>query len=142
MFFKSLLFSFLLFQYSESLFSQPFRKVAFKLNPYSKQKTFNTKRKIIVDIDGTICTLTKSDYENAKPIFENIDIFNNLYEKGNEIHYWTSRGSISGKKWDKLTFKQLKEWNVRYNSLNMGKPHYDVWIDDKAYNAISFCKDL
>ena len=29
--------------------------------------------------------------------------------------------------------KQLKEWGCKYTSLRVGdKPHYDVWIDDKA----------
>ena len=128
------------FHLSNCLFSHPFRQVAFKSNPYIKDRT--DCKKIVIDIDGTICSKTKSDYENAEPIFENIDIFNQLYEKGNEIHYWTSRGALSGKNWDEITVNQLKQWNVKFNSINMGKPHYDLWIDDKAYNAIKFCKDI
>ena len=92
-----------------------------------------------VDIDGTICTKTKSDYPNSKPIKKNIDYFNNLYYTGNEIHYWTSRGALSGKNWDDLTIKQLESWGVCYNTINMGKPHYDIWVDDKAHNVRVFC---
>ena len=33
-----------------------------------------------------------------------------------------------------LTVQQLKDWNVKYHELIMGKPSYDVIIDDKAYN--------
>ena len=31
----------------------------------------------------------------------------------------------------KLTKKQLKNWNLKYHKLIMGKPSYDVFIDDK-----------
>lgn len=96
----------------------------------------------IVDIDGTICTKTNSCYYDSKPIYQNIDVFNLLYEKGHQIHYWTARGANSGKNWDELTVQQLNSWGVRYNSINMGKPHYDIWIDDKAINAKHFCKDI
>ena len=65
-----------------------------------------------------------------------------LSEKGHQIHYWTARGANSGKNWDELTVQQLNSWGVRYNSINMGKPHYDIWIDDKAINAKYFCKDI
>jgi hydroxymethylpyrimidine pyrophosphatase-like HAD family hydrolase len=97
------------------------------------------KKVYIIDIDGTICSKTNSDYTSANPIFENIDKFNYLYEKGHQIHYWTARGALSGKNWDAFTVKQLKSWNVKYNTINMGKPHYDVWIDDKAINVHHFC---
>ena len=65
---------------------------------------------------------------------KNIDFFNNLYDKGNIIHYWTSRGMNSGKNWDAFTIAQMKAWKVKYDTLNMNKPHYDYWIDDKAIN--------
>ena len=92
----------------------------------------------IVDIDGTICTqdIPKKgapDYSIAKPIVDRIKKINNLYEKGNEVHYWTARGSVSGVDHFELTKKQLTEWGCKYTSLRVGdKPHYDVWIDDKA----------
>ena len=113
-----------------------FRQIAF----HETKKSPN-KLKYMIDIDGTICTKTNSDYVNSKPIYNNIDVFNNLYDKGNEIHYWTARGAISGKNWDELTIHQLNSWGVKYNSINMGKPHYDVWVDDKAYNAKHFCSE-
>ena len=113
-----------------------FRQIAFH-----ERTPQPNKLKYMIDIDGTICTKTDSDYVNTKPIYNNIDIFNTLYNKGNEIHYWTARGAISGKNWDELTIHQLKSWNVKYNSINMGKPHYDVWIDDKAYNVKHFCDE-
>ena len=92
----------------------------------------------IVDIDGTICTQNNvkkgiPDYSIAKPILDRIKKINDLYEKGNEIHYWTARGSVSGIDHTELTKNQLNLWGCKYTSLRVGdKPHYDIWIDDKA----------
>ena len=94
--------------------------------------------KYIVDIDGTICTDTNGDYPNAQPIMHRINYFNLLYDAGHEIHYWTARGGNSGKDWTELTMKQLAEWNVKYTTAKTGKPAYDVWVDDKAYNINSY----
>ena len=98
-----------------------------------RQKKQNMKI-YIIDIDGTICDTKNSDYYNSIPKNENIRVFNEIYDSGNEVHYWTARGEISGKNWDEYTVQQLNEWGVKYTSINMGKPHYDVWIDDKAIN--------
>jgi hypothetical protein len=91
--------------------------------------------KYIVDIDGTICTNTNGDYPNAEPYMTRIEYFNGLYDAGNEIHYWTARGSNSGKEWLELTLKQLNDWGVKYTTAKTGKPAYDIWIDDKAFNV-------
>jgi hypothetical protein len=96
--------------------------------------------KYIVDIDGTICTVTNGDYTNAEPYLSRIKHFNMLYDAGNEIHYWTSRGAVSGKNWDELTIKQLSDWGVKYTTAKTGKPSYDIWIDDKAFNIGTYFK--
>ena len=96
----------------------------------------------IVDIDGTICTDSKGNYEIAEPIHGRIDYFNQLFERGNTVIYWTARGGNSGKDWSELTKKQLKEWGVKHTELRMNKPSYDFWIDDKAYNANTFLDEL
>ena len=89
---------------------------------------------IYVDIDGTICKTKGTDYNNSEPKYEQIYKINRLYDEGNVIIYWTARGAVSGKNWDEFTVKQLNNWNVKYTTINMDKPHYDVWIDDKAIN--------
>jgi len=91
--------------------------------------------KLVVDIDGTICTNTGGLYNDAVPYADRILYFNNLYDKGHEIHYWTARGSSSGLDWTELTHKQLSDWGCKYHSLELGKPSYDLWIDDKAFNV-------
>ena len=96
--------------------------------------------KYMVDIDGTICTNTNGDYEKAKPVVDRIKHFNDLFDEGNEIHYWTARGGTTGYDWSELTKMQLFDWKVKYNSLSFGKPHYDHWIDDKAKNVDDYFK--
>ena len=100
-----------------------------------RDATVQTGKKYIVDIDGTICFTEKSNYLQSIPNYNKIKILNKLYEEGNEINYWTARGAISGKNWDDFTIKQLNSWNVKYTSINMDKPHYDVWIDDKTIHV-------
>ena len=64
-----------------------------------------------------------------------------MYDKGHTIKIFTARymtrcnGNIKLVK--KTGFnqakKQLKRWNVKYHKLIMGKPSYDLFVDDKAY---------
>ena len=105
----------------------------------NKRKKYKHGKIYIVDIDGTICDTKQSDYYNSIPKLDNIKSFNELYDQGNELHYWTARGSNSGINWDEYTVKQLNDWGVKYTSINLGKPHYDIWIDDKALNVDDIC---
>ena len=86
------------------------------------------------DIDGTICTLTDGNYEDAKPIKERIKLVNRLRASGNKIIYFTARGSTTGIDWRSLTENQLDQWGAQYDELHLGKPHYDVYVGDKALN--------
>lgn len=109
--------------------------VPFLKNIAGRSRTSLVNPKIFfVDIDNTICYTNGSDYQNSEPMKDNIEFFNTLYDEGNEIHYWTARGMKSEKNWDFFTIEQLKLWGVKYDTLNMNKPHYDYWIDDKAIN--------
>lgn len=87
------------------------------------------------DIDGTLCTNTNGDYEKAKPFYEVITQVNRLFDEGHQIILYTARGSTTGIDWKELTEHQLKDWNVHYHELFMGKPTADVYIDDKAINS-------
>ena len=97
---------------------------------------------IYVDIDETICNYSGDrEYDLAEPIFENIDVINKLYEEGNEIVYWTARGTTTGIDWTGLTTKQLNQWGVKYTKIQLGKPYYDLFICDKAINSIEYFKN-
>ncbi len=91
---------------------------------------------IYIDIDETICSKSKElDYETAKPWYDRINDINKLFDEGHTIVFWTARGTKTGIDWRMLTEKQLSEWGVKYHQLLMGKPAYDVFIDDKNYNS-------
>ena len=92
-------------------------------------------RVIYVDIDETICTTPNSrNYVDAAPIVENIAKINKLYDEGNTIVYWTSRGSRKQIDWYDLTKQQLISWGAKFNELRVDKPYYDLFIDDKTIN--------
>lgn len=90
---------------------------------------------IFVDIDNTITITKEMDYENSIPMFDRINIINKLYDKGNIITYWTGRGTVSGIDYYNLTKNQLKKWGAKYHKLLLGKPAYDIFIDDKSFNS-------
>ena len=87
---------------------------------------------IYVDIDGTICNTNGVDYTNSEPKYEQIYKINRLYDEGNTIIYWTARGTVTKIDWSDLTKNQLDEWGVKYHDVRIGKPQYDLWIDDKS----------
>jgi hypothetical protein len=93
----------------------------------------------IIDIDNTICLTRRNvqgkwDYPNSLPYQDRIAKVNELYDGGNTIIYWTARGSGSGIDWTELTKQQLDDWGCKYHEVRLGKPSYDIWIDDKAFN--------
>jgi hypothetical protein len=91
---------------------------------------------IYVDVDNTITETIGTDYQNAKPIYKKISIINDLYDKGHTITYWTARGSVSGINFYDLTKQQLDDWGAKYHNFMVGKPPYDIFIDDKTINEI------
>ncbi|MFA5722953.1 MAG: hypothetical protein WC979_01760 [Candidatus Pacearchaeota archaeon] len=90
---------------------------------------------IRVDIDNTICKTPGTDYKNSIPNHNRIMRINNLYMSGHTIIYWTSRGVGSGQNLRELTSKQLTQWGCLYHKLEMDKPLFDLFIDDKALNS-------
>jgi hypothetical protein len=94
---------------------------------------------IYVDIDETICKAVENmDYSKALPIRKNIKTINNLFDEGHTIIYWTARGSKTGIDWSDTTNKQIKEWGAKCHEVRLGKPHYDLFICDKAINSYDF----
>ena len=92
---------------------------------------------IYVDVDNTITETSGMDYQNAKPIYEKIEVINKLYDLGHTITYWTARGSVSGIDYYALTKSQLDSWGVKYHNFMVGKPAFDILIDDKTINNIN-----
>ena len=87
------------------------------------------------DIDGVICDLTPpSDFQNAKPNKTIIDAINNLYNKNNKIHLYTSRYSS----YRDITIEWLSDNNVLYDTITFDKPRADIYVDDRCIQPIVF----
>ncbi len=93
------------------------------------------------DIDDTICKTKGQNYSESLPIYNRIKIINKLYDEGNTIIFFTARGYVTKIDWRELTLNQLEEWKVKYHELILGKPHADVYVDDKAVNDLDFFND-
>ena len=69
-------------------------------------------------------------YRSRTPNKLNILIVNLLHSDGHQISLFTARHEEDRP----VTVAWLAKYGVRYDDLIMGKPHYDVFIDDKAQN--------
>jgi len=100
--------------------------------------------KYVFDIDGTLTIYDPyKKYENTIPDEESIKEVNRLYDEGHEIILFTARGSGSGIDWHDITVKQITEWNIKYHKLiDTGKPSWDIFVDDKAINAMDWKKSF
>ena len=90
------------------------------------------------DIDGTLCSNTDGDYEKAQPFEGRISIVNQLKAEGHTVKLYTARGTTTGTDWSDVTLKQLASWGLNYDQLILGKPYYDLFIDDKSVNSEVF----
>jgi len=102
--------------------------------------------KIFVDIDDTICyydndSSNKKDYSLAKPYIKRIEKINKLFDEGHKIVYWTARGSVTQRLWFNITYEQLTGWGCKFHELRMGKPAYNLFIDDKNINSDTYFND-
>lgn len=90
------------------------------------------------DLDGTLCTTTDNDYNNAIPKLDRIAKVNQLANMGDTIIIFTARGASSGIDWMAVTERQLSDWGILHNELILGKPAADFYIDDKAIRDEDF----
>jgi capsule biosynthesis phosphatase len=100
------------------------------------------KLRICFDLDNTLVTypVIPNDYTTVKPIFKMISLLKNLKKIGHEIIIYTSRGLERGHKINEhalVTLQTLDKYNIEYDELLFGKPHADIYIDDKALNPYS-----
>lgn len=104
-------------------------------------------KKIVCDLDGTICTQENSDtYHLAKPKQEMIDVLWKCLRKGYHITIFTARGmnTCGGdveqieEKYGEMTRNWLAWHGVPFHALKFGKPAGDYYIDDKGFNPEDF----
>ena len=100
----------------------------------------------VFDLDGTLCSDTKGDYQAAKPHVNRIKVVNTLYSEGHYIVISTARGMGSSKNnrefaentWLAITSEQLNKCGILHHELHLGKPAGDFYIDDKAISDSDF----
>jgi hypothetical protein len=105
---------------------------------------------ICFDIDGVLCEQVDGDYAQARPNLDMIAVLNSYYDRGCRIVLHTSRfmGRAGGDVIEAyrlgfdFTQQQLASWGVRYHELHMGKPRYDVVIDDRSIFYDADCSRL
>jgi len=98
------------------------------------------------DIDNTICSTKGKNYKSSKPNLEAIKKINSKYDKGHKIIIFTGRymgrnndnPKKAYKQGYKFTLDQLKNWGLKFHRLHMGKPTFDILVDDKS---LGFKKD-
>jgi hypothetical protein len=96
----------------------------------------------VFDIDGTICSACPGNYKEAVPYLDRIKKINELFQQGNHITFFTSRGmtgaagniSLCYERYFELTKKQLDSWGVNYHQLVLGKPPAEFYVDDHGLN--------
>ena len=100
-------------------------------------------KRLIFDLDDTLCTTQNGDYANAQPITEVIEKLKEYYRQGFTIVINTSRnmrtfqGNIGAI--NKNTLPIIIDWlgrhDIPYDELYVGKPwcgFEGFYVDDKA----------
>ena len=85
--------------------------------------------KIGTDLDGTLTIETEGhDYESRTPNLPMIEKVNQWREEGHYITIFSSRWEVD----KRVTLKWLKLNGVSFDELILGKPGFDLYIDDIA----------
>lgn len=100
---------------------------------------------IAFDLDDTLCHrpsgLTGIDkYHASVPDQRMVSLVNECHDAGYRIIIFTARGmaqfdgsvAIATDALFELTKKQLISWGIKHDLLIMGKPEYDLLVDDKT----------
>lgn len=103
-------------------------------------------KRIICDIDDTICITKDRDFSNAIPVISVINKINFLYDLGWEIWLLTARGQLSCNEnfelADKKYRSQIENWllnnGVKYHKLSFEKYLATYYIDDKGLTPEEF----
>lgn len=94
--------------------------------------------RVCFDLDGVIAHGTVEDvysdeagwaYEHCEAIRSTIQTMHCLRRDGVEIYIHTARWEEDRPK----TIDWLQKHNVPYDNISFGKPHADLYIDDKNY---------
>ena len=85
--------------------------------------------KLVVDLDGTICSEEKQfSRAIARPIEGAIDALRLIKNQGHTIIIYSARTWAEYE----MTVDWLDRYGVSYDQLVLGKPQGDYWVDDRA----------
>lgn len=103
-------------------------------------------KRFVFDLDNTLVThpTIKDDYTSVKPLEDNIKFLNYLKNQGHYIIIYTARrmkthkGNVPRVVADigEITLKTLKDFGIKYDEIQFGKPYADFYIDDLAINPL------
>ena len=91
--------------------------------------------RLIIDLDGTICSEEKSfSRPLATPKSGCAEFISSLYNDGHTIIIYSART------WQEyeVTEDWLKRHGIKFHQLILGKPIGDFWIDDRAIEFTSW----
>jgi uncharacterized HAD superfamily protein len=90
-----------------------------------------------VDIDGTITNETKGhDYTLRTPNKKMINKVNQWHREGHIIILFSSRWEADRE----TTKKWMKSNGVKYHTMILGKPVFDLYVDDISKRPEEVCK--
>lgn len=108
----------------------------------------NKKLRVIVDLDGTICELRKTNetYSEVLPKAGAIEFLKKLKSEGHTIVIYTARNMGSQdhnigkvlKNIGLITLEWLDKYQIPYDEIFFGKPNGDIIIDDRAMRLDSW----
>ena len=106
-------------------------------------------KRIIIDLDDTLCTTVEGDYRNSTPVPDVVERLRWYHSQGFEIAINTSRnmrtyaGSVG--KINANTLPLIIDWlarhDVPYDEIYVGKPwcgHDGFYVDDRAVRPDEF----
>ena len=106
-------------------------------------------KRLVIDLDNTICETLDGDYQDSRPIVEVINRIHQYKAEGFEIVIYTSRnvrtfegniGKISAHTLP-IIIDWLRKHRLPYDEIYVGKPwcgHEGFYVDDKAIRPSEF----
>src|SRR5690242_12230627 len=98
--------------------------------------------RIAIDLDGVICTVKSpmESYESVQPLAGAVERLRELRKAGHYVIITTARNMATCesnvgkvvKNVGKITLDWLDRHGVEYDEIYFGKPHAEVYLDDRA----------
>ena len=104
--------------------------------------------RIVIDLDGTICTIKKPEqtYADLVPLPGAVERIRELRSAGHYIIIQTARNMATRKgnvgqvikHVGKITLDWLEKYSVEYDEIFFGKPNGEIYLDDRALRFTSW----